>query len=106
MKTYSVEIYRYSRHGQHGADYEGLAVWSVEANNKKEAKEIALENMIGMLSKDFGDHGFPIDFEHAPEATESEFGGLQMSYQATQTHVINEYDIRCKNIVVDVTVQE
>lgn len=105
MKTYSVEIYRAGRHGHYGSIYKGLAVWTVEAKNKKEAREAALDSMIG---KRAGDYDFPIDFSHAPEAVKetTTWGTVcySMKWQEEQDHIINEWDIAQKNVfAIDVT---
>lgn len=104
MKTYSVEIYKGNRHGQYKSEYTGIAVWTIEANSKKEAREKALDAMIG---KKASEYNFPIDYSHAPEATKEEMNGVvcyTMKYLDSLNHLINEFDIAQKGIiVVDVT---
>lgn len=114
MKRYNCTIVRVDRHGHYKSVHRFLAEVTVIANNKKEAKEYALLSMLGKRSAEIGEiHsswrntpiGFPIDFEHAPEATkEEQYGGnvWSMTYEGTQAHKVNEYDIRMKEIMVKV----
>ena len=109
MANYKCTILRWDRHGQYGTEHHLLAEVEVIAKNMKEAKEKALLSMIGKRSAEIGEIGrcwnrpigFPIDFEHAPEATKDEINGCwSMTWEGTQNHTINEYDIRNKYIMV------
>ena len=104
MKTYNVSIYRFDHHGNAGAQYKGLCNWTIEAKNKKEAREAAFDAMIG---KRAADYDFPIDFSHAPEATKKIYPNghvvYSMDYKGMQSHLINEFDISVKRqFAVDV----
>jgi len=106
MKTYSCEVYRYDRHGAGGAQYTGICVWSVEANNKKEAKEQALWALVGVKHSEYPD--LIINMEEAIEAKKDEYGFYSMSYEDCMNHIMTEEDIFSKSsrLVVDVTVEE
>lgn len=106
MKKYTVEIINYNKHGRYASTHRMLTVVTVEANNKKEASEIALQSLIGKKAADFGKYGFPIDIEHAPEGYKSEFGGWAMTCKAAQEHLINEFDISRKDIITKITINQ
>lgn len=104
-KTYQVDLYRGHRHGQWGSDYRGIGSWVVTATSKKAAKDLVLDNMIGLRAKDWN---FPIDATHAPEYHKvyNENGTFHYEGKAIEVdeHIINEYDIQLKGIIVaDIT---
>ena len=105
-KTYQVDLYRGYRHGQWGSNYHGIGSWTVTATSKKAAKELVLDNMIGLRAKDWN---FPIDAAHAPEFhkayyADGSFRGYEGKQVEVDEHLINVYDIQLKNqIVADVT---
>lgn len=103
-KMYQVELYKRYWHGQYGYSYNGICVISVHAKNKKEAKEIALRELVGELASEYN---FPIDMAHAPEFECIEIGEHSRTYRQiadTKDHIINEYDIAQSIITADVTV--
>lgn len=106
-KTYQVDLYKGYRHGQWGSTYKGIGSWVVTATSKKAAKELVLDNMIGLKAKDWN---FPIDAEHAPEyhkvykADGSGYFWYEGKQIEVDEHIINEYDIQMKDIIVaDIT---
>jgi hypothetical protein len=105
-KAYQVDLYRNFRHGQYKSNYQGIGSFVVTATSKKSAKELVLDNMIGLKAKDWN---FPIDAEHAPEYhkayyADGSFRGYEAKSTDVEEHIINEYDIQLKNqIVADIT---
>jgi hypothetical protein len=104
-KTYQVDLYKGHRHGRWGSNYHGIGSWVVTATSKKAAKELVLDNMIGLRAKDWN---FPIDATHAPEYHKvyAEDGRFWYEGKASEVdeHIINEYDIQLKDIIIaDIT---
>ena len=104
-KTYQVDLYTGYRHGQHRSSYHGIGSWTVTATSKTAAKQFVLDNLIGLRAKDWH---FPIDAAHAPEYHEKKDADGRIYYTGNlaevDEHVINEYDIQLKNLIVaDVT---
>ena len=106
MKNYTIEVIKTSKHGRYKANHRILTVLTVEANNKKEASEIALQSLIGKRAGDFGEYGFPISLEHAPEAIRKGEHSWEMPYMASKEHLINEFDIRMNDVITKVTINK
>lgn len=100
-KTYQVDLYTGYRHGQHRSSYHGIGSWTVTATSKKAAKQFVLDNLIGLRAKDWN---FPIDPAHAPEYNEVKGPDGRIHYEGklveVNEHLINEYDIQLKNLIV------
>lgn len=96
MKTYRVEINHSYRHGQYGTDRPHIVTIEVAAPNKKQARENALNSLIGRPAGDYDN--FPIDMAHAPEAFRDEYGHWCMWMKDIDAHIINAYDIEMKNV--------
>ena len=100
-KTYQVDLYRGYRHGNWKSNYKGIGSWVVTATSKKAARELVLDNMIGLRAKDWN---FPIDATHAPEYHKVDDGDGRFHYEGKASeiaeHIINEHDIQLKDIII------
>jgi hypothetical protein len=100
-KTYQVDLYRANRHGQYESSYHGIGSFVVTTTSKKKAKEIVLDNMIGLKAKEWN---FPIDPVHAPEYHKVYHEDGSFHYEGktieVEEHIINEYDIQIKKVIV------
>lgn len=96
MKNYRVEINHSYRHGQYGTDRPHIVTLTVAASSKKQAKENALNSLIGKVAGDYKD--FPIDLAHAPEAFQDKHGWWSIWMKDRDAHIINAYDVEQKNV--------